>query len=71
LAKLPTQELCKSCHDLTQPKFVATHIGKLTPTTDCTGCHAPHAAPGKGLFWPNQHVPFSEQKCEECHGARK
>jgi predicted CXXCH cytochrome family protein len=71
LVKQAIPALCVGCHDLQKPGFAEKHLGLATDTTNCSNCHAPHAAPGEGLFWPHRHTPFAEQKCEECHGAKK
>ena len=67
LATLESGQLCAQCHDREAPAFTQKHLGLLTPETDCLSCHTPHASFGRGLFWPNRHPPFAEQKCDDCH----
>ena len=59
--------LCWECHDPAAEGFERKHLGLVTTETDCLTCHTPHAAPDRGLIWPNRHAPFSEQSCDECH----
>lgn len=66
LAQAPSV-LCTTCHDASAPSMTRAHKGLLTPGSDCTGCHEPHASEGEGLLLAFQHAPFGDGKCGDCH----
>jgi predicted CXXCH cytochrome family protein len=67
LLKDKAPALCGDCHDIGDKDLVAKHGGIGMDGVNCTGCHTPHLAKAKGLIWAEQHSPFADRGCDECH----
>jgi len=61
--------LCLDCHH-DNPRLPAAHGGIPVERSRCTSCHLPHQARRGKLLRAEEHTPFKERSCEECHRDR-
>jgi predicted CXXCH cytochrome family protein len=61
--------LCLKCHR-DNPRLPAAHRGISIEHSRCTGCHLPHQARRGQLLREQEHTPFKERSCAECHRDR-
>ena len=61
--------LCLSCHKA-GAIFNKAHLNRDPKKLVCLSCHNPHGGDKPGLLRPVQHAPFSQGKCNSCHGRR-
>ncbi|MBI5417866.1 hypothetical protein HZA55_07975 [Candidatus Poribacteria bacterium] len=62
--------LCDSCHDFNDDKFLSAHKKYFLPSGSCIKCHNPHASSNDKLLPAYQHTPFKNRNCPECHQDR-
>jgi predicted CXXCH cytochrome family protein len=70
LARAP-QKLCGDCHDLKAAEFSKAHLGIDPAAMHCVACHAPHSSKDPKLFREQQHAPFADRSCDECHAVER
>jgi predicted CXXCH cytochrome family protein len=61
--------ICLGCHR-DNPRLPGAHHGIPMERSRCTSCHQPHQANGDKLLRAEEHTPFKERSCEECHRDR-
>jgi predicted CXXCH cytochrome family protein len=59
-------KLCGSCHTPDQA-LSAKHSGYDLTTANCIDCHNPHSSTRAKLLRANDHPPFAEKSCDNCH----
>ncbi|NOY88543.1 MAG: hypothetical protein GXO93_04010 [FCB group bacterium] len=59
-------KLCGSCHTLDSTLF-AKHDNYNLNGANCLDCHDPHISQNKYLLRANEHPPFEDGDCEDCH----
>ncbi|HEX9080754.1 MAG TPA: cytochrome c3 family protein, partial [Holophagaceae bacterium] len=58
-------ELCVTCHD---PGDLQKPHGGMKPAAgSCLTCHDPHGSADKGMPRDQQHPPFKDRECADCH----
>ena len=63
--------LCLGCHDAKDPALIKAHQGQPFGTSQCIGCHDPHASKSAKLAQKYLHAPFESGSCDSCHQAAK
>ncbi|MDD5773226.1 MAG: cytochrome c3 family protein [bacterium] len=78
MLKAEGNDLCYLCHDSYEVEFKKQSklaVIKLShfnlpvgrDKSQCIECHDPHSSDEPKLIYSNQHKPFAEKKCLECH----